>query len=121
MKNIAKSSLALAVAGHAYTVSALDPKATQGTTSGDNLEDGNFINTLNNMLGFLVGLLYFIAVLFALWGGFQILTAGGDEEKVKKGKTTLIQAVIGLIVIFLASQIINWVINIFGSGGAAVS
>jgi type IV secretory pathway VirB2 component (pilin) len=31
---------------------------------------------------------------------------------VKKGKTTLIQAVLGLIVIFLASQIIRWVISI---------
>lgn len=121
MKNVAKSGLALAVAGHAYAVSAIDVKSTQGSTKGDNITDGNFVDTLNNMLGFLVGLLYFIAVLFALWGGFQILTAGGDEEKVKKGKTTLIQAVIGLIVIFLASQIITWVISIFGQGGAAVS
>ncbi len=121
MKNIVKSGLALAFVGHAYAASAIDVKSTQNTTKGDNITDGNFVDTLNNMLGFLVGLLYFIAVLFALWGGFQILTAGGDEEKVKKGKTTLIQAVIGLIVIFLASQIISWVISIFGSGGAAVS
>jgi hypothetical protein len=55
-----------------------------------------------------------------LYGGFQILTAGGDEEKVKKGKTTLIQAVIGLIVIFLASNIIRWVIGL-GTGGTIVS
>lgn len=55
--------------------------------------------------------LYLVAVVYALWGGFQILTAGGDEEKVKKGKTILVQAVIGLIVIFLASSIINWVVN----------
>jgi hypothetical protein len=46
------------------------------------------------MLGYVIGLLYFVAVVFALYGGFQILTAAGDEEKVKKGKTTLINAVI---------------------------
>jgi hypothetical protein len=36
------------------------------------------------MLGFVIGLLYFIAVLFALYGGFLILTAGGEEDRVKK-------------------------------------
>ena len=50
---------------------------------------------------------------FALYGGFQILTAGWDEEKVKKWKTTLINAVIGLIVIFLASQIISWIVGLW--------
>lgn len=121
MKTIVKSLVASALVAQVYAVQAIDVTATQATTTGDNLTDGGFVQTLDNMLGFLVGLLYFIAVLFALWGGFQILTAGGDEEKVKKGKTTLIQAVIGLIVIFLASQIINWIINIFADGGAAVS
>jgi len=50
-------------------------------------------------------------VVFALWGGFNILTAGGDEEKVKKGKTILIQAAIGLVVIFLASSIVQWIVS----------
>lgn len=116
-----KSLVATALVAQVYAAQAIDATATQQTTTGDNLTDGGFVQTLDNMLGFLIGLLYFVAVLFALWWGFQILTAGGDEEKVKKGKTTLIQAVIGLIVIFLASQIISWVINIFSSGGAAVS
>ena len=37
------------------------------------------------------------------------MTAGGDEEKVKKGKTTLINALIGLFVIFIAWQIVGWI------------
>lgn len=69
--------------------------------------DGAIQTLITNAIGFL----YLVAVVYALWGGFQILTAGGDEEKVKKGKTILVQAVIGLIVIFLASSIINWVVN----------
>ncbi|MDD2907865.1 MAG: pilin [Candidatus Gracilibacteria bacterium] len=94
------------------TVNAIDLKKTQGSTTGDNGTNGAFIDTLNNMLGYLVGLLYFVAVVFALYGGFQILTAGGDEEKVKSGKTTLVNAVIGLVVIFLASIIVNWIISL---------
>ncbi len=62
---------------------------------------------VNNLMGFLA----LIAVFYGLWGGFNILTAGGDEEKVKKGKTVLIQVSIGLVIIFLAYSIVTWVIG----------
>lgn len=120
MKNIVKGSLASALAIHASAVSAINVTSTQNTSAGDNGSGTDFVATLDNILGYLVGLLYFVAIVFALWGGFQILTAGGDEEKVKKGKTTLIQAVMGLIVIFLASSIIRWVISL-GTDGTIVS
>lgn len=119
MKNIVKAGLAGAVVAHASAVSAINVRDSQPTTTGDNGTSGQFIETLDNLLGYLIGLLYFIAIIFALYGGFQILTAGWDEEKVKKGKTTLINAVIGLVVIFLASSIINWVI-VQLSGGTIV-
>lgn len=60
----------------------------------------------------LMTFLAIIAVIFALWGGFNILTAAWDEEKVKKGKTVLINAIIWLVVIFLAGSIIGWVLRI---------
>lgn len=103
-----------------YTSANFSVTRTQQQTSWDNITDSNFIGTLNNMLGYVVGLLYFIAIVFALYGGFLILTAGWEEDRVKKGKTTLIQAVIGLIVIFLASNIIQWIISIFIDGWWAV-
>ena len=110
MKNIVKAGLAGLVVAHAGAVSAIDVGDSR-VTSWDNGSGSDFIVVLDNILGYLISLLYFIAIVFALYGGFQILTAGGDEEKVKKGKTTLINAVIGLIVIFLASSIIRWVID----------
>lgn len=112
MKNTLKLAFLSTVALHSYSVYAIDVTRSKNTTAGDNGNSTNFVWTLDNILGYVIGLLYFIAVVFALWGGFQILTAGGDEEKVKKGKTTLIQAVIGLIVIFLASSIIRWVVQL---------
>ena len=63
------------------------------------------------LVGRVIAFLYIVAVLYGLWGGFNILTAGGDEEKVKKGKTIIIQALIGLVVIFLASSIVQWLIE----------
>jgi len=85
-------------------VSAINVKQTKQVTTWDNGQNSDFISTLDTMLGYVVGLLYFIAIVFALYGGFQI--------KVKKGKTTLINAVIWLIVIFLASIIVNWIISL---------
>ncbi len=119
MKNIVKLGLATTLATQAQLVGAINVVDTKSATTGDNIKTGDLVGTLDLMLGYFIGLLYFVAVLFALYGGFMILTAGGDEEKVKKGKTTLIQAVIGLVVIFLASQIVSWVISIFTACGVA--
>ncbi len=55
--------------------------------------------------------LYLLAVIYWLWGGFNILTAGWDEEKVKKWKTIIIHAIVWLIVIWLVGSIIQWVVT----------
>lgn len=52
-----------------------------------------------------------IAVLFVIVGGFQYLTSGGNEENAEKGKKTLINAVIGLVMVILAWVIINVVVG----------
>lgn len=62
---------------------------------------------IQNTLNFL----YLIAVIYGLWGGFNILTASGDEEKVKKGKTIIINALIWIVVIFLVGTIVEFLIN----------
>ena len=119
MKNTIKNT-AYAIAGTWLlalnsATNAIDVTKTKPNTTWDNGKNGDFINTLDTMLGYIIGLLYFIAIIFALYGWFQILTAAWDEEKVKKGKTTLINAVIWLIVIFLASIIVNWIISLAGT------
>jgi hypothetical protein len=53
-----------------------------------------------------------LAVLYAVFGWFTILTAAGDEEKVKKWRTIIFHAILWLIVIYLAYSIIAWIINI---------
>lgn len=62
---------------------------------------------LQNLLTFL----YLVAVLLGIWWGFNILTAAWDEEKVKKGKTILLQAIAWVVVIFLAWSIIDWLLT----------
>lgn len=84
------------------------------------LEKGNFgtgsAETADNAIkGLITNVLTFLgllAVVYLLWGGFNILTAAGDDEKVKKGKTVITQAAIGIVVIFLAYSIVSWIFSL---------
>lgn len=73
---------------------------------------------VQDLVGNAMTFLALLAVLFLLWGGFQILTAGGDDDKVSKGKTIIIQAALGLVVIFIANSIVQWVIKLVIGGTA---
>ncbi|MBT3539385.1 hypothetical protein HOF40_01105 [Candidatus Parcubacteria bacterium] len=64
-----------------------------------------------------LGLLGIITVSLIIYAGFLIMTSGGNEEKVAKGKKTMINAVVGLIVIFTAFAIVQFVINSLGGVG----
>ena len=115
MNNLVKNSLygsfAAFVAFQSNIASAAiifgETKVKDGLEGSGDSADNAVQVLITNAISFL----YLVAVVYALWGGFNILTAGGDEEKVKKGKTVLIQAAIGLVVIFLASSIVNWVVT----------
>lgn len=52
-----------------------------------------------------------IAVLFVIVGGYRYLTAGGNEEGAKKGRTTVVNALIGLVIIILAYVIVSVIVN----------
>ncbi|MCP4524253.1 MAG: hypothetical protein GY828_08605 [Candidatus Gracilibacteria bacterium] len=119
MKNTLKAT-AYAAAGTTLLAmnSANTVFANAGSTFGEKNvgiggEQGEFIATIQGYINTLMTFLSVLAVLLVLFGGFNILTAGGDEEKVKKGKTIIIQAAIGLLVIFLARVLVTWVLSLF--------
>lgn len=80
----------------------------------DNLRLGwdDLVWTIDNILGYIIGLFYFIAVIFGIYAGFLILTSGWDEERVKKWKKMFLYVLAWLILILLASQIIGFVISV---------
>ncbi len=55
--------------------------------------------------------LYLVAVVYWLRGGYNILTAAWDEEKVKRWKKIIIHAIVWLIVIWLVNSVINFVVT----------
>ena len=72
---------------------------------------------IKNIANFIVILAPVIAGLMFLIGGFIILTAGGNEGKVKQGQGMMTQALIGILLIFGAWVIVNTVILILTGKG----
>ncbi len=52
-----------------------------------------------------------IAILFIIIGGYRYITSQGNEEVAETGKNTLINAIIGLVIIALAYVIVTVVVN----------
>lgn len=67
-----------------------------------------------NVIQTLLGLLGILALIIILVGGFQWMTAGGNEENVGKAKKTIAAGIIGLIIIFFAYAIVAFIFNVVG-------
>ena len=76
----------------------------------------NIPQAIVNIIKFLAGFLYFLWVVLAIYAWFLILISWGDEEKVKKGRSIIIYVAIGLIVIFLAANIVEFIITVLNPG-----
>jgi hypothetical protein len=87
---------------------ANDPNSTLCKNS--NQEIGPIITTVINVLLFLIGI---ISVVMIIIGGIMYSTSAGDAGAVTKAKNTVLFAVIGLVIAFLAFAIVNWVIDRF--------
>lgn len=77
-------------------------------------KEKKFSAWIQDVVAYLLIFLGIVGVIYIVYAGFQILTAGGDEDKVKKSKATIFHVFIGLLLIFLAFSIVKFVI---GSNG----
>ncbi len=80
-----------------------------GSTFG--LGTADLESTVINVVQWVLGFLGLIAVIMILIGGFQWITAGGNEEKVASAKKVISAAVIGLIIVLLAWAIVIFVVS----------
>lgn len=74
--------------------------------SGDSLN--NTIEQVVNIFSVIVGV---VAVIMIIIGGFKYITSGGDSGKVGSAKSTIIYAIVGLIIVALAQVIVKFVIS----------
>jgi len=74
---------------------------------------GGVITTITNMLLFIVGGL---SVIMIIIGGLRYVTSGGNSTSVTGAKNTIMYAIVGLVVSFLAFAAINFVLGALTSG-----
>jgi len=60
----------------------------------------------------LIGISGAVTLLYIVYGGFVLLTSGGSQEKVTKGKKILIHSAIGLAIAFTAYMFITTFVSV---------
>lgn len=85
------------------------PWAGQGTFS-DNNDD--LLTIIKKVINWILGILSLIALILCLWWWFQMLTAAGDDNKVKTWTKILKQAAIWLVVIWLSWLLVSFIFRI---------
>ena len=68
----------------------------------------NLLKNVVNLLSWIVGV---VAVIMVILGGFWIITANGDAQKVGRARGTIIYALVGLIIVALAQVLVRFVIS----------
>ncbi|MFA6132103.1 MAG: hypothetical protein WC702_03545 [Patescibacteria group bacterium] len=72
---------------------------------------GDLTSTIANLIRVGLGFLGIVAVVIILIGGFKWVTAGGEEEKVKKAKKYIFQGLIGLVIVLAAYAIATFALG----------
>lgn len=50
-----------------------------------------------------------VAVVMIIWGGFKLLTTDGEPQKIAAARTTIFNALVGLAIAVIASQIVGFI------------
>lgn len=81
-------------------------------SSGLNCSATSVNGLIRTVINWLLAIAFALAVLFLIIGGFWFITSAGNEETAEKGKSTAINAIIGIVIIVLSYVIINVVANL---------
>lgn len=76
---------------------------------GDNGQQlSNVLHTIINIFSAVVGI---VAVIMIIVAGLQFITSNGNPQNVSKARTSLIYALIGIVVVVLAQTIVHFVFD----------
>ncbi len=101
----------LVMLGHsAFAVESIqfDP---QGTIKNElKLPDKSPVDITIRTIQWVLGFMSLVALVMIMLGGFMWMTAAGNEERVKKAKTILTSAIIGMVIIMLSWALVTFVV-----------
>ena len=71
------------------------------------------IDVFTKILGFIIPFFMILATVIFLWGVITYLTAGGEEEKIKSGRTYMLWGIISLFVMIAVWGLVRVLENTF--------
>ena len=70
-----------------------------------------FSQYIQDIVAYLIGFLFFIALIYVLYAWFKILVSSWEEEEIKKSKSIISYVIIWIVIIFLAYSIVNFIMK----------
>ena len=99
----------------AQTCDATNPSITSGAAcskpsgaEADLFGEESIFTRIVNILLFIIGA---VAVIMLIIGGIRYTLSGGKDAEVTAAKNTILYAIIGIVVAFLAYAVVNWVLG----------
>ncbi|MFB6225845.1 MAG: pilin [Candidatus Paceibacteria bacterium] len=84
-------------------------RGKEGAQVGEETQDPRVVVAM--IIRWALGLVGIVALGYTVYGGYLILTSRGNEEKLEDGKSTLLTATIGILVILASYGITNFVMD----------
>ena len=118
MKKVIGTTLGLAatlsLALPVYAEQTIDTCPTGGFAALCNIKATDFGPMVGKVVTILLIIAAVVSLFFLVYGGIKWVTSSGDKTKVESARMTIISALVGLIIAFLAYFIFSVVLSFFG-------
>ena len=116
--------IALTLAPVAFSFAQTSPLAKFfpcDSNSGQACRDFDLNSFIRFVINVALSLVFGIAVLMLIIGGFLYMTAGGNTEQAQKGQKTVVNALIGIVIVVLSYVVVAAVSNFLARAGTSSS
>jgi len=112
MKKITIKTIALSLfllPAFVFAQDAISNGLVNASTFG--LPNVDLITFISRLVRIFLSLVVLIVILMIILSGFKWMLSGGDDEKIKKARSSFINSIIGLIIIFISYAIVSFVLR----------
>ncbi len=77
----------------------------------------DLLTQVRSTLNYIIAILFVLVTLYFIWGVVTYISAGGDDEKIKKGKKHMLWGIIGMAVMGAAWGLVRIIWDYLGVSG----
>jgi hypothetical protein len=96
----------------------LVPAGRNGDFSASGYGTCEFIELVNNGIGFLIGLFSLLAVIVFVYAGFLMVSSAGNMPRIQQARGLFTNVAIGLVIMLSAFLVVNTILSVLSGGSA---